>query len=142
MAKSGPIVIVEDDADDREILEDIFLELNVSNKRVYFDNAPDAFDYLKLTEDQQCLIISDINLPKLSGLQFKKQIDSDPELRNKSIPFVFLSTSAEKASVNQAYKDMTVQGFFKKKNSMQEQKALIELILFYWKECKHPNSAD
>ena len=142
MAKGGPIVIVEDDEDDREILEDIFLDINLPNKRLYFENAPDAFAYLKSSDEQQLLIISDINLPKQSGLQFKKQIDADPELRQKSIPFIFLSTAADINSVTEAYTEMTVQGFFKKKSTMEEMKTMIQLLIGYWKECRHPNTTE
>jgi CheY-like chemotaxis protein len=142
MAKAGPIVVVEDDPDDQEILEDIFKELGLGNKRRYFDNAPDAFVYLKTSEEQQFLIVCDINLPRQNGLQFKKQIDDDPQLRNKSIPFVFLSTSADVRTVTEAYTEMTVQGFFKKKSSVQELRQLMQLVIAYWKECRHPNSSD
>ena len=142
MENGGPIIIVEDDEDDREILEDIFKELNLGNRRVYFDNAPDAFVYLKSTDELLFLIVSDINMPKMSGLQFKKMIDADQELRQKSIPFVFLSTSADKVAVTEAYTAMTVQGFFRKKSTMQEMKEMLSQIVFYWKECRHPNTSE
>ena len=36
MNKSGPIIIIEDDVDDQDILTDIFKELNYSNKLIFF----------------------------------------------------------------------------------------------------------
>jgi CheY-like chemotaxis protein len=45
---------------------------------------------------QPFVIISDINLPESSGMECKQQIDNDENLRLKSIPFVFLSTSISK----------------------------------------------
>lgn len=140
MAKSGPIVIVDDDQDDQEILKDVMQELGVTNELIIFGNATDAYDYLLTTTDRPFIILCDNNLPKVSGLEFKRQIDENSYLRRKSIPFVFLSTSAESNAVNEAYTQMTVQGFFQKKASMPELKTLVELIMNYWKECYHPNA--
>jgi response regulator RpfG family c-di-GMP phosphodiesterase len=140
MAISGPIILVEDDKDDEEILREILGELGVENKLIHFNDSADAFEYLKNTSDKPLIIISDINLPKKNGIEFKREIDEDPGLRAKSIPFVFLSTSTDERSVNTAYKELTVQGFFKKLSSFQELKSVIKLLIDYWKTCRHPNS--
>ena len=138
--ESGPIIIVEDDEDDRDIIEEVLKELKIPNKTIFFTRCAEAFDYLKTHNNQPFIIFCDINLPELSGIEFKRQIDTDKELRRKSIPFVFLSTSAEKKYVDEAYSELTVQGYFKKANSYAESKNMIRLILEYWKVCKHPNS--
>ena len=140
MSKTGPIVALEDDADDRGIFEDILKELNVENQLVWFTRAEDAFRYLKTTSEQPFVIFSDVNLPGLKGTEFKQQIDNDAELRKKSIPFVFYSTSVDQRTVNEAYTKMTVQGFFQKGYRFEELKKDIKLILDYWQVCKHPNS--
>ena len=136
----GPIIIVEDDKDDRDIIEEVLEELNIPNEIVWFKRCVDAFDYLKTHTNQPFLIFCDINLPGLSGLEFKRQIDADKELRKKSIPFVFLSTSTNKKYVDEAYMEMTVQGYFQKANSYVEIKNTVKAILEYWKICKHPNA--
>lgn len=141
MSRSGPIVIVEDDRDDQFIMEKIFQGMGVPNQRVYFTSCDDAFTYLQTTVVQPCIIISDVNLPRQSGIEFKRQIDQDPELRMRSIPFVFLSTSAEPKSVTEAYTKMTVQGFFQKPDTYEKLTQTIQLIIDYWLLCKHPNSA-
>jgi CheY-like chemotaxis protein len=140
MAKNGPIVIVEDDHEDQEILETALREIGTTNALIFFTNGPEAFMYLKSTRDQPLLILSDINLPRQNGIEFKKQIDEDPILRSKSIPFIFFSTSVDKTAVNQAFKKMTVQGFFQKSNSFQELTEVLNVIITYWKMCHHPNS--
>ena len=136
----GPIIIVEDDKDDRDIIEEVLKELIIPNEIVWFKRCVDAFDYLKTHTNQPFLIFCDINLPGLSGLEFKRQIDADKELRKKSIPFVFLSTSTDKKYVDEAYMEMTVQGYFQKANSYVEIKNTVKAILEYWKICKHPNA--
>ena len=113
MAKSGPILIVEDDIDDQEIYSEILNHLGVDNKLIFFSLASQALEYLQTTNEKPFVILCDINLPVMNGIAFKQHIDYDPYLRNKSIPFIFFSTSAEKSQVNKAYTELTVQGFFK-----------------------------
>ena len=137
--RSGPIIVVEDDIDDKEIFDAALQELQSANKIIWFNNCYDAWDYLKTTTDSPFIIFSDVNLPKKSGLEFKKQIDEDNQLRKKSIPFVFYSTSVNQDTVNEAYTKMTVQGFFQKSNRFEEMKQTIKLILDYWRVCRHPN---
>jgi CheY-like chemotaxis protein len=138
--KSGPIIVIDNDVDDQEVFEDVLKSLGVSNELVLLDNCNDALNYLKTTADQPFVIFCDVNMPGLSGIEFKRRIDDDQQLRRKSIPFVFYSTSVDQKTVNEAYTQMTVQGFFQKKNSIEEIKDAIRLILDYWSECKHPNT--
>ena len=138
--KTGPIILIEDDADDKDVFQDILKDLNITNPVVWFRNCDDVFSYLKTTSEQPYIIFCDVNLPGLSGVACKGQIDDDKELRKKSIPFVFCSTAVDQKTVNEAYTKMTVQGFFQKKNTYSEQREMVKLILAYWKECKHPNT--
>lgn len=138
MSRAGPILIIEDDQDDQEILQEAFTELGVRNKLLFFDRTKQAFDFLKATSEKPFLILSDVNLPQQTGVEFKREVDSDPQLRKKSIPFVFFSTSIEKHAVDTAYKELTIQGFFQKSNNYQELKNVLSLIVEYWKVCQHP----
>jgi response regulator RpfG family c-di-GMP phosphodiesterase len=140
MAVKGPIILIEDDSEDEELFREVLKDLAITNNLIYFDNCIKAFAYLKSTTDNPFIIISDINLPKQNGIEFKRQVDEDPQLRSKSIPFIFLSTSTDKNSVDTAYKEMTVQGFFQKPSSFDELKRIIKLMFDYWQTCKHPNS--
>src|SRR5688500_5233533 len=140
MSQSGPIVIVEDDQDDQEIIQEAIREIGITNKMIFFDQCNKVFRYLKTTDDPIFLILSDVNLPAQNGVEFKRQIDSDPQLRAKSIPFVFFSTSVDKKAVDTAYKEMTVQRYFKKQESYKELKQVLQVIMDYWKLCYHPNS--
>ena len=140
MSKLGPIVIVEDDLDDQEMIQEAMEEVGIKNELVFFDRSLKAFEFLKSTTQQPFLILSDVNLPAQNGIEFKRQIDEDRQLREKSIPFVFYSTAVDKNSIDTAYKELTVQGFFKKKNKYEELKKDLKLIVDYWTTCKHPNS--
>jgi len=139
MNTPGPIIIVEDDADDEAIFTEILSELNLPHKTIWFGNSGEAFNYLKTTSEQPFIIFSDVNLPGENGVEFKRRIDQDKQLREKSIPFVFYSTAVDQRIVNEVYTKMTVQGFFQKGNSYEEIKNHIKLIFDYWTVCSHPN---
>ena len=138
--RSGPIILIEDDVDDKDVFLDILKELQVTNPVIWFQNCDDAFTYLSASTEQPFIIFCDLNLPGLAGIECKRMIDDHKELRKKSIPFVFCSTTADQKTVNDAYTQMTVQGFFQKSNSYIEYKNMIKLIMDYWDQCKHPNS--
>ena len=138
--KSGPIILIDDDPDDKDVFIDILKELRVPNHVKWFQNCEDAFSYLKATPEQPFIIFCDVNLPGITGIKCKGQIDHDKQLRKKSIPFVFFSTAVDQKTVTEAYTEMTVQGFFQKPSSFDELKNVVKLIVDYWDHCKHPNS--
>ena len=138
-SRNGPIIIIEDDPDDQEMLRMVLGELQIPNEIKVFDNCPDALNYLMDTPDKPFLIISDINLPTMTGLEMRRRITDSARLRKKSIPFVFLSTSSKLESVETAY-EMMVQGYFTKPNGLPELKEIMRMIVGYWKVCRHPNT--
>lgn len=140
MSKAGQIIILEDDADDRIFFESVVRDLEITNELVWFDNADDGYDYLMETTKSIFMIFSDVNLPGKNGLEFKLKIDTTPKLRKKSIPFVFYSTQTTQRDINDAYLNMTVQGFFKKGIDYEESKILLKTIFDYWRLSKHPNN--
>ena len=135
----GPIIIVDDDKDDRELYEECLRAIGISNKILYFGTGKDALNYLIETEDQPFIIISDVNLPGMTGLELKRQIQDDPFLCTKGIPFVFLSTHAGKVSVRHAHA-LSVQGYFVKPSNVDGVKRVFRMIFEYWEECKHINN--
>ncbi len=140
MKISGPIVIIDDDKDDQDILVEVLAGLGVTNNCVVFNDCLSALQYLSTTQEKPFIILCDINLPKMNGLEFRKAIDRDDFLRKKSIPFIFLSTAANKTQVDEAY-ELAVQGFFIKQPSMKDMEDSLQNILIYWTNCIHPNTA-
>lgn len=137
MAMSGPIMIIDDDSDDRELLNEILKELKIPNLTRFFDSCKHALDYLLTTIETPLLIISDINLPAMTGLEFCKKIMENESLRLKNIPFVFLTTSNDQKVIAEAY-GMSVQGFFVKPTSIGELKNLMRMIIDYWTLSRRP----
>jgi len=138
MNKSGPILIIEDDPDDKEILAEIFKELNYENEIIFFNEPEKALEYLIDTEIKPFIIFSDINMPKLNGIELRKKVHENEDLRIKSIPYLFFSTSAEQHHVVDAY-SKSVQGFFIKPANFEEIKETIKTIVQYWQKCVSPN---
>ncbi len=141
MNKTGPIIVIEDDIDDQEMLEEIFLKLGYKNKIVYFADGNEALEYLNKTDVQPFLILSDINMPKINGFELRNKIFTNEQLQTKCIPYLFFTTSATKKSVTDAYA-LSVQGFFEKPNSMKGLENTIKKIIEYWQECIAPSQYD
>lgn len=136
----GPIVIVDDDNDDQEIYAEAIKAIGITNEIHFFNGGQQMLDYLNTTEEKPFIILSDINMPGMSGLELKKSIEDDPYLKVKGIPFVFISTNANKVSVRHAYA-LGVQGYFQKPDSMDEIKEMLQTLFSYWTRCKHINNA-
>jgi CheY-like chemotaxis protein len=141
MNKVGPIVVIEDDPDDQEILVEIFQRLGYVNKIIYFQDGNEALTFLNKSEVQPFLILSDINMPKLSGFELRNMVFTNEQLQTKCIPYLFFTTSASKKSVIDAY-TLSVQGFFVKPTSMQALEDTIRKIIEYWNECIAPSQFD
>lgn len=134
-----PIIIIEDDIDDQEIITSVLESLNIGNKPVFFSNGKDALQFLQTEDVHPFMILSDINMPVMNGFELRTRIYEDKDLRNKSIPFVFYTTAASEKTVSAAY-DLTVQGFFVKPQDMASLTVMLKAIMEYWKYCIHPNT--
>lgn len=137
MNKTGPIIVIEDDEDDQEILVEIFQRLGYENKIVYFMDGNKALEFLNRTDVQPFLILSDINMPKIDGFQLRNKIFTNEQLQTKCIPYLFFTTGANKKAVVDAYA-LSVQGFFIKPNSLDGLERTIRKIIEYWRECIAP----
>jgi CheY-like chemotaxis protein len=139
MNKDGPIIIIEDDADDQELLMEVFQTLNYTNKLIFFSDGATALDFLNKSDTLPFLILSDINLPKLDGFALRDKLKTDAALTLKCIPYLFFSTALNQKAVMDAY-SLSVQGFFVKQTSTAELEKTISVIMEYWKRCAAPNN--
>jgi CheY-like chemotaxis protein len=138
MNKTGPIVIIEDNKGDQRLLEEIFKNLDFGNVLLFFTNGLEALEYLNKTDQTPFLIISDINMPHISGFELRSKIHENAALSLKCVPFLFFSTGADKKSVSDAY-GMSVQGFFRKPMDVNDLERTMKKIVEYWKECIAPS---
>jgi len=134
-----PIFIIDDDDEDLEFIKNALFELNVENEIIVFDDGLKFIDFIKKTQNRAFFILCDINMHKKNGLELKKIIFDDEELRVKCVPFIFLSTSGASREVMKAY-SYGVQGYFIKPDTLAKTKEMLEFIMKYWSHSVHPIS--
>jgi CheY-like chemotaxis protein len=139
MNSNGPVIVIEDDIDDKELLEEVFQKLGYPNKLVFFPDGQSALDFLNSSDVTPFIILSDINMPNLDGFALRSKIKMDAALQIKCIPYLFFTTASSQKAVVDAY-SLSVQGFFVKQHKMEELEKTISVIMDYWKRCVAPNN--
>jgi len=89
------VLCVDDDADDRELVCYTINEIDPSFAVVHAENGIEAIEYLskaKATDNLPCLVILDINMPKMDGKETLAKIKNDEHLND--LPVVIFSTSS------------------------------------------------
>lgn len=102
------ILLVEDSANDAELILAALSENNLANEVVVARDGEEALDYLYRRgmfrlrmEGHPIVILLDLKLPKLDGLEVLAQLKSDPSM--KMIPVVVLTSSREEPDLFQCY---------------------------------------
>ncbi|MGY8682806.1 response regulator [Bradyrhizobium sp. UFLA05-153] len=108
MSELGRILIVEDDPRDVELTLTALDEHKLANEVIITRDGKEALDYLHCREqfasradDNPAVILLDLKLPKVDGLEVLQQIRSDPKL--KMIPVVVLTSSHEEKDMLATY---------------------------------------
>ena len=115
MNKNGPIIVIEDDADDQEIIQGVFERLNYKNEVLFFFDPEKALDYINQAFVSPFLILSDINMPKLSGMELKKKISTDAALQVKCIPYLFFHHFSQQGRCNRSVQHVCAGLFYQRK---------------------------
>ncbi len=139
MNKKGPIVVIEDDEDDRLLLKMVFEELGNENEIVFCSDGETALQFLQDPAVYPFLILSDVNMPRLDGFQLKKMVHTNDELSAKCIPYLFFTTAVNKKAVYDAY-TMSAQGFFVKPDNFAELVDTMRVMVEYWQRCYSPSN--
>ncbi len=134
MTNRGHIIVVEDDPDDQELLDEAFKSLDYPINVAFFSDGYDALSYIENNNTPPLLILSDVNMPRINGFELREKVHNNPKLEIRSIPFLFLTTGAQKETVLEAY-SRSAQGFFIKPSSMKEFQDILRKIIDYWQAC-------
>ena len=131
MNKTGVIIIIEDDPDDQCLLEDAFCELDLPNERLYFKDGDAVLDYFTYFKGPIFLILSDIRMPRLNGMELQAALRKDADVALRCVPYLFLTTTLNHQQVVDAYSKSS-QGFFEKPGDFQQLRELLRIITSYW----------
>jgi CheY-like chemotaxis protein len=118
------------------MIKRVLSKLDIPNELKFFADGEQALKYLEVSPEKPFLIISDINMPMMNGLELKKYIQSKQTLRSKCYPFVFLTTTVSSPQVKLA-NELGVEGFFAKGQSYDELKEVLRTIISYWRSSHH-----
>ena len=109
MNKLGRILLVEDDPKDVELTLTALEEYNLANEVIVARDGEEALEYLysrgkfkTRSNDNPSVMLLDLKLPKVDGLEVLKQIKSDEKLR--MIPVVVLTSSKEEKDMVASYR--------------------------------------
>jgi two-component system, response regulator len=132
------ILLAEDDADDRLLLQEALIEGRLANELTCVEDGEELLDYLHRrgkyrdgASTRPGLILLDLNMPKVDGREALREIKADPELRQ--IPVVVLTTSKAEEDILRSY-DLGANSFITKPVTFQSMVDLMRVLGRYWLE--------
>lgn len=139
------LLLVEDNVNDAELTLRALRKINFANAVQWVKDGAEALDYIFCTgayakrqlQDAPRLILLDIKLPKVDGVEVLKQIKSDE--RTRGIPVVILTSSAEERDVLQSYHFGANSYIVKPVDYAQFIKTVVDVGL-YWMMTNHGGS--
>ncbi len=130
------ILVAEDDADDRFLLETAFAENGFKGKLEFVENGVELLEYLRnLKTDANNdhplpgFILLDLNMPKKDGREVLKEIKEDP--RFKKIPVIVFTTTKNENEINRCY-ELGANTYVVKPVGFENLVKTIEDIRSYW----------
>jgi CheY-like chemotaxis protein len=142
MSKSLNILLVEDDEVDIMNVQRAFKKNNIGNPLFVARNGLEALQLLRNETDVLMprihVILLDINMPKMGGIEFLTEIRKDPAL--KAISVFVMTTSNEDGDKISAF-NLNVAGYILKPLSFESFANSISVLNHYWHLCEQPVTA-
>lgn len=136
MRNDQAILLVEDDEIDVMSIQRALKELHVENPIAIASNGEEGLQWLNAhSETPPALILLDINMPVMSGLEFLQRIKSDVE--RKKIPVVMLTSSREEFDKMNAF-SLGVAGYMVKPVDPAKYFSVMKTISVYWQTSELP----
>jgi CheY-like chemotaxis protein len=125
-----PILLVEDDQVDTIAVVRALKEIHVMNEVVHSENGEEALVYLQdPSRYKPCLILLDLNMPIMNGIEFLRAIKDDEQLRR--IPVVVLTTSEEHEDKLNSF-NLGIAGYVSKPGDYRQFVEIMRSIDAYW----------
>ncbi|MDZ4850594.1 MAG: response regulator [Pirellulaceae bacterium] len=133
------ILMADDDADDRQMTKDAFVENRLTNDLRFVENGVELMDYLyrrgNYSDPEQSprpgLILLDLNMPKMDGREALAEIKKDLNLR--TIPIVVLTTSKQEEDIHRSY-ELHANSYITKPVTFEQLVTVIKDVQRYWLE--------
>jgi len=129
MRSSKPILLVEDDNVDAITVRRALKDLNVPNGIVHQLDGEDALKYLRSNDKRPCVILLDLNMPRMNGINFLKIIKNDDEL--KQIPVIVITTSKDERDKMDSF-EFSVAGYIIKSADYKKFVESLKILNLYW----------
>lgn len=131
------ILLVEDDEVDIMNVQRAFKKNNINNPLYIVRNGLEALEVYreKKVSPTPQIILLDINMPKMGGIEFLAEIRKDPSLRSLS---VFVMTTSNEESDKVAAYDLNVAGYIVKPLSFESFVNAVATLNHYWQICERP----
>jgi CheY-like chemotaxis protein len=130
MKSKRPILLVEDDQVDAMAVKRAFKEIHVTNRIDTAENGEVALSYLMDTQrERPCIILLDLNMPKMNGIEFLSIVKQDKILRK--IPVVVLTTSKEEEDRVKSF-NLGIAGYMIKPVEFSKFVDVVRTIDLYW----------
>jgi len=127
---SPPIMLIDDDYIDRMTVIRAMKDSKINNQPIFASNGQEALDILTDEKtDEPCLILLDLNMPIMNGLEFLEELKSNGTL--KHIPVVVLTTSNLETDKIESYK-AKVAGYFVKPSNYLKFVEMFKSLKSYW----------
>ncbi len=125
-----PLLLVEDDTVDVMTIKRAFKEIHVVNPIAHVENGEEALAYLRDgSNEKPCLILLDLNMPVMNGIEFLQVIKGDENL--KRIPVIVLTTSEEQQDKLSSF-NLGVAGYMAKPVDYRQFVEVMRSIDMYW----------
>jgi CheY-like chemotaxis protein len=139
------IMLAEDNANDAELTLTALSENRIGNEVVLVRDGAEALDYLYCrggfagrTDGNPVLVVLDLKMPKVDGIEVLRQVKSDPVL--KHIPVVILTSSREEQDVVKSY-DLGVNAYVVKPVAFNEFIDAVKSLGGFWAVVNEPPPA-
>ncbi|MGO4818592.1 response regulator [Flavobacterium sp. W22_SRS_FP1] len=123
------ILLIEDDTIEVMKFNRVLSTMNLKHKIIEANNGEEALTILKVKEIIPDIIILDLNMPKINGIEFLGMLKADDYL--KYIPAVILTTSNNRKDVLECYRS-GVAGYLLKPLKYEDYVELIKRLIEYW----------
>ncbi len=129
MVRSLNILLIEDDTIEVMKFNRVLTTLKMNHKIIEANNGEEALTILKEKEIIPDIIILDLNMPRINGIEFLKILKNDDYL--KYIPSIILTTSNNHKDVMECYK-IGIAGYVLKPLKYEDYVERIRKMLEYW----------